>query len=98
VTTSHAKGWLGNFLMLAAIWDSSFLFMRLAIASVFLLPIMPDKGHWEPSKRQGSGGLCQSPQKADLKLPTTGMGRHAATFAKWMPPLMIATKPYSFLI
>ena len=61
MTTSHAKGWLADFLILAAIWGSSFLFMRVAavelgalptaairvaIASVFLLPLMLSKGHW----------------------------------------------------
>ena len=61
MTTSHAKGWLADFLILAAIWGSSFLFMRVAaldlgalptaairvaIASVFLLPLMLAKGHW----------------------------------------------------
>jgi len=59
--SSHAKGWLTDFLILAAIWGSSFLFMRVAavelgalptaalrvaIASVFLLPLMLAKGHW----------------------------------------------------
>ncbi|PUE39552.1 DMT family transporter [Limnohabitans sp. Hippo3] len=58
---SPAKGWLADFLILAAIWGSSFLFMRVAalelgalptaavrvaIASVFLLPLMLAKGHW----------------------------------------------------
>lgn len=57
----HAKRWLADFLILAAIWGSSFLFMRaaalelgalptaavrVAIASVFLLPLMLAKGHW----------------------------------------------------
>lgn len=61
MTSSHAKGWLADFLLLAAIWGSSFLFMRLAavelgalptaairvaIASLFLLPLMLAKGHW----------------------------------------------------
>lgn len=61
MTTSHTKGWLADFLMLAAIWGSSFLFMRLAavelgalptaamrvsIASLFLMPLMLAKGHW----------------------------------------------------
>lgn len=61
MTSPHAKGWLADFLMLAAIWGSSFLFMRLAavelgalptaairvaIASAFLLPLMLAKGHW----------------------------------------------------
>lgn len=58
---SPAKGWLADFLILAAIWGSSFLFMhiaavelgawataamRVAIASAFLLPLMLAKGHW----------------------------------------------------
>lgn len=61
MTSPHAKGWLPDFLFLGAIWGSSFLFMRVAsielgalptaairvaIASVFLLPIMLAKGHW----------------------------------------------------
>jgi drug/metabolite transporter (DMT)-like permease len=61
MNTSHTKGWLADFLLLAAIWGSSFLFMRLAalelgalptaalrvsIASLFLLPLMLAKGHW----------------------------------------------------
>jgi drug/metabolite transporter (DMT)-like permease len=59
MNTSHAKGWLADFLILAAIWGSSFLFMRLAsaelgalptaalrvsIASLFLLPLLVAKG------------------------------------------------------
>jgi drug/metabolite transporter (DMT)-like permease len=63
---SPAKTWLTDFLILAAIWGSSFLFMRVAafelgalptatlrvaIASVFLLPLVLAKGHW--------GALCQ---------------------------------------
>jgi drug/metabolite transporter (DMT)-like permease len=66
MTTSHAKGWLADFLILAAIWGSSFLFMRLAavelgplptaairvaIAATFLLPIMLAKGHWAELRR-----------------------------------------------
>ena len=61
MTSSHAKGWLADFLVLAAIWGASFLFMRLAavelgalptaalrvaIASLFLLPLLVAKGHW----------------------------------------------------
>lgn len=61
MTSSHAKGWLADFLLLAAIWGASFLFMRLAaielgalptaalrvgIASLFLLPLLVAKGHW----------------------------------------------------
>jgi drug/metabolite transporter (DMT)-like permease len=61
MTSSHAKVWLTDFLLLAAIWGASFLFMRMAavevgalptaairvaIASLFLLPLMLAKGHW----------------------------------------------------
>ena len=61
MTSPHAKGWLADFLILAAIWGASFLFMhvaavelgalptaaiRVAIASLFLLPLMLAKGHW----------------------------------------------------
>jgi drug/metabolite transporter (DMT)-like permease len=61
MTSSLTKDWLTDFLLLAAIWGSSFLFMRLAavelgalptaafrvaIASLFLLPLMLAKGHW----------------------------------------------------
>jgi drug/metabolite transporter (DMT)-like permease len=61
MTSPHAKGWLADFLILAAVWGSSFLFMRVAalelgalptaalrvaIASLFLLPLMLAKGHW----------------------------------------------------
>ncbi len=60
MNTPHTKGWLADFLMLAAIWGASFLFMRIAatelgalptaalrvgIASVFLLPFLLLKGH-----------------------------------------------------
>lgn len=63
---SPAKGWLADFLLLAAIWGSSFLFMRIAavelgplptaairvaIAATFLLPIMLAKGHWAQLRR-----------------------------------------------
>jgi drug/metabolite transporter (DMT)-like permease len=66
MTSLHAKSWLPDFLILAAIWGSSFLFMRVAsielgalptaairvaIASVFLLPIMLAKGHWAELRR-----------------------------------------------
>ncbi|WP_299509770.1 EamA family transporter, partial [uncultured Limnohabitans sp.] len=61
-----AKGWLADFLILAAIWGSSFLFMRQAalelgalptaairvsIAALFLLPILLAKGHWADLRR-----------------------------------------------
>jgi drug/metabolite transporter (DMT)-like permease len=60
MNTSHTKDWLPDFLMLAAIWGASFLFMRIAatelgalptaalrvgIAAVFLLPFLLLKGH-----------------------------------------------------
>jgi drug/metabolite transporter (DMT)-like permease len=63
---SPAKGWLADFLLLTAIWGSSFLFMRIAavelgplptaairvaIAAIFLLPIMLAKGHWAQLRR-----------------------------------------------
>lgn len=66
MTTPNAKGWLADFLILSAIWGSSFLFMRLAsaelgalptaalrvtIASLFLLPLLLAKGHG-PALRQ----------------------------------------------
>jgi drug/metabolite transporter (DMT)-like permease len=59
-TTPH-RGWLADFLMLAAIWGASFMFMRLAalelgalptaalrvaIAALFLLPLLIASGHW----------------------------------------------------
>jgi drug/metabolite transporter (DMT)-like permease len=55
------RAWLADFLMLAAIWGASFMFMRLAalelgalptaalrvaIAALFLLPLLIAKGHW----------------------------------------------------
>jgi drug/metabolite transporter (DMT)-like permease len=60
------RAWLADFLMLAAIWGASFMFMRLAaldlgalptaamrvaIAALFLLPLLVAKGHW-PVLRQ----------------------------------------------
>lgn len=66
MNTPNAKGWLADFLILSAIWGSSFLFMRLAsaelgalptaalrvtIASLFLLPLLLAKGHG-PALRQ----------------------------------------------
>ncbi len=70
MTTSKHQPWLQDFILLAAIWGSSFLFMRLgavefgalptagvrvAIASLFLLPIVLWRGlgpqlrqHWKP--------------------------------------------------
>ena len=58
--TSSARPWLGDFLLLAAIWGSSFLFMRIGaaelgalptaalrvtIAALFLWPILRARGH-----------------------------------------------------
>jgi drug/metabolite transporter (DMT)-like permease len=58
-TAQKAKGWLGDFMLLAAIWGSSFLFtrisvvefgalptaaVRVAIASAFLLPLVLLRG------------------------------------------------------
>ena len=63
---SSPKSWLADFLILAAIWGSSFLFMRVAalelgalpaaairvaIAATFLLPLMLAKGHWPELRR-----------------------------------------------
>ena len=63
MTGAHAKpvsGWIGEFVLLAALWGASFLFMRLgasefgplptaglrvALATVFLWPIMLRQGH-----------------------------------------------------
>ena len=57
MNTPHTKGWLADFLLLAAIWGSSFLFlrvaaldlgalptaaMRVAIASAHVYPVYPD--------------------------------------------------------
>lgn len=61
MNTPHTRRWLTDFLILAAIWGSSFLFMRdaalelgalptaalrVAIAATFLLPILLARGHW----------------------------------------------------
>jgi drug/metabolite transporter (DMT)-like permease len=66
MNTTPNRGWLADFLMLAAIWGASFMFMRLAalelgalptaalrvaIAALFLLPLLVVKGHW-PVLRQ----------------------------------------------
>lgn len=66
MNTPNAKAWLADFLILSAIWGSSFLFMRLAsadlgalptaalrvtIAALFLLPLLLAKGHG-PALRQ----------------------------------------------
>jgi drug/metabolite transporter (DMT)-like permease len=61
MNASPSRAWLADFLMLAAIWGASFMFMRLAaldlgalptaamrvaIAALFLLPLLVAKGHW----------------------------------------------------
>lgn len=38
MNSSSARPWLGDFLLLAAIWGSSFLFLRIAAADVGALP------------------------------------------------------------
>jgi drug/metabolite transporter (DMT)-like permease len=38
MSAPHARPWLGDFLLLAAIWGSSFLFMRIAAAELGALP------------------------------------------------------------
>lgn len=70
MATAPPRAWLGDFLWLAAIWGSSFLFMhvaaqalgpmptaalRVAIAALFLAPLMHSRGqtgllrrHWRP--------------------------------------------------
>lgn len=64
--TQPVSTWIGEFIVLAALWGASFLFMRLgaaefgplpmaglrvALATVFLWPIMLRQGHW-PAFRQ----------------------------------------------
>jgi drug/metabolite transporter (DMT)-like permease len=66
MSTSNASRWKADFLLLSAIWGSSFLFMHIAsselgalptaalrvtIASLFLLPLLWAKGLW-PALRQ----------------------------------------------
>ena len=63
---SVAPAWIGEFILLAALWGASFLFMRLgaaefgavptaglrvALATVFLWPIMLHQGHWPALRR-----------------------------------------------
>lgn len=65
-TTLPARAWIGEFILLAALWGASFLFMRLgasefgplptaglrvALATVFLWPIMLRQGHWPAFRR-----------------------------------------------
>lgn len=60
-TAGKAPGWLGEFVLLSALWGASFLFMRLGgsefgplplaglrvgMAALFLLPILLWFGHW----------------------------------------------------
>ncbi|KRD18371.1 hypothetical protein ASE39_08900 [Acidovorax sp. Root267] len=64
--TQPVSTWIGEFILLAALWGASFLFMRMgaaefsplpmvglrvALATVFLWPIMLRHGHW-PALRQ----------------------------------------------
>ena len=64
--TQPVSTWIGEFIVLAALWGASFLFMllgaaefgplpmaglRVALATVFLWPIMLRQGHW-PAFRQ----------------------------------------------
>jgi len=65
-STTQSRAWLGEFALLSALWGSSFLFMRLgaaefgalptaglrvAMAALFLLPVLLLKGEW-PALRQ----------------------------------------------
>lgn len=65
-TSSAAPAWLGEFVLLAAIWGASFLFMRLGaaefgplatagvrvgVASAFLLPLVILRGQWPELRR-----------------------------------------------
>ncbi|MDA8520897.1 DMT family transporter [Acidovorax sp. NCPPB 4044] len=64
--TQAAHGWLGEFVLLSALWGASFLFMRLgasefgplttaglrvALATVFLWPILLRHGQWPALRR-----------------------------------------------
>jgi drug/metabolite transporter (DMT)-like permease len=64
--TRPVSTWIGEFILLAALWGASFLFMRLgaaefgalpvaglrvALATVFLWPIMVRHGHWAAFRR-----------------------------------------------
>lgn len=66
VAAPHAPGWVGEFIVLSALWGASFLFMRLggsefgplplaglrvSLAALFLLPILVWHGHG-PALRQ----------------------------------------------
>ncbi|WP_040436932.1 EamA family transporter, partial [Melaminivora alkalimesophila] len=59
-------GWLGEFVLLASLWGASFLFMRLgavefgplptaglrvALAALFLLPLLLRQGQWGALRR-----------------------------------------------
>lgn len=65
-SSSHSKPWLVEFVLLGAIWGSSFLFtrfgvaefgaiptagLRVAIAALCLLPLLLARGQW-PALRQ----------------------------------------------
>ena len=64
--TPPAPNWIGEFILLAALWGASFLFMRLgaaefgplptaglrvALATLFLWPILLRQGHWPAFRR-----------------------------------------------
>ena len=65
-TATPSPSWLGEFLLLSALWGASFLFMRLgaaefgplptaglrvALAAAFLLPILLRQGQWPALRR-----------------------------------------------
>lgn len=64
--TQPVSAWIGEFILLASLWGASFLFMRMgasefgplptaglrvALATVFLWPIMLRQGHWPALRR-----------------------------------------------
>lgn len=64
--TQPISSWIGEFILLASLWGASFLFMRMgaaefgplptaglrvALATVFLWPILVQQGHWPTLKR-----------------------------------------------
>ncbi len=64
--TQPVSSWIGEFILLAALWGASFLFMRMGaaefgplpmvglrvtLATVFLWPIMMRQGHWPALRR-----------------------------------------------
>ena len=67
-STLPVTAWLGEFMLLSALWGASFLFMRMGasefgplptaglrvlLATLFLLPILLHQGQW-PALRQRS--------------------------------------------